>query len=233
MKRFYLSVLLILIAWGYSNAQLRKGDVILNLSGNYDENFTNSGVSISSLSGKTKTLNAGVSMGFVTSKSLVLGFGLEYGHIRNVQNYSFLNPGAFLLYETQDIKSNIVAPMVYAKYYKKVMSRIYVGLGLEGNYAFVNSDNGSDIVTVPFINSSGVTSAVQSTLSSSRESASYEAFNAMLRPEVDCFLTKTLGLSLKVGGARFTSYSFNEHEWHISLNPSSWEYGLFWRFGKK
>ncbi len=235
MKKIYLTLILITLSLTSSFAQLKKGDLLLNLYGNYVEDLSTSGVMISHLTQEMKTLNSGISAGIAVSKSWVIGLGLEYAHQKNNQDYSFINYSSFATKNIMETQTSIIAPLAFAKYYKKTFSRIYLGLNIEANYSFAEADMNSIAVTTPVLSGdiTAISSAYIPIVREQAESNSSEILNLMLQPEVNFYLTKKLGLSVKIGGVRYTSFDSDNHEWHISLNPNNWEYGLFLRFGKK
>lgn len=236
MKKVTLTLALLIALASATHAQIKKGDVLLNLSGNYDENHNYNGVAVSNLSEYSKTLNGGLSAGLAVSNSLVIGAGLEYGRIKNNQTYYSLldiNNSIYTTYNQSKTTTSVIAPMLYAKYLKKAISRIYVGGHFEANYGFAKSESEFGTSTMAWEKSfSTFSSAPVTTVSGGNADNSTQLLNLMIQPEITCFLTKKLGLSLKAGGVRYTSTNNNIHEWHISLNPSSWEYGLFWKFRK-
>lgn len=229
MKRFFLIFNLFFITNLLIYSQVKKGDVILDFTGSYIESINNSGVSMSNYSGKTNTIDVGFSFGYSISNSFILGLGIEYDHIKDIRNYSFSYYNAFFLAEQMEIKTNVVSPLFYLKYYKQVFDKLLFSINFNASYGFTDSNYQSMNV--------GASSFTQNnfppfSISNSKDSKG-NYLSIALQPEFNYFLTEKLGLIVKIGGVRYNSYEFKDHEWKISLNPSNWDFGLFLRFGKK
>ena len=229
-----LSLLLCLAVSGFAaHAQFSKGDVILDLTGSYIESYNSSGVNISRYSSKIKTLDLAISMGYCFTNSFTAGFGIEYINTNELTNYEFYYPNAFTLLERLDSKANIFAPHIFFRYNKNITGKLFFQAELSSTYGFVSTNQESLQVGIRIYGNGVIDDNVlPGTFATGTETSDNSSlFNVALQPEFVYFLSDKIGLLLKIGGIQYNT-DFDAHEWQITLNPSSWEYGFFLRVGK-
>ncbi|HEX3007275.1 MAG TPA: hypothetical protein VHO90_06630 [Bacteroidales bacterium] len=230
MKQSLLIIILFVLTHFLSYSQIKKGDILFDLNGSYVESTSGSGVSVSNYWSKNKSLNTFFSVGYSISNSFVAGVGVGYTHLKENRNYTFLYSNNFMLAEQMKIKSSIVSPLIYFKYYKLMFGKLLFSANLSSSFGFIDLDTESV--------SAGRTSLIQNT-NLSPFNDSYTEKNksnnlvVSLEPEFSYFLTERWGVLMKIGGIKYYSYDFEDHDWTISFNPNKWEYGVFLKLGKK
>lgn len=232
MKKTFI----ILVFLTFSNlclfSQFTKGDVLLDLSGSYVESSDGSNGGISSFSSKNKTLEMSISLGTCFSNSFSIGFGLNYGHVNKTDLTRFLFYQRYYLIDQTETKASIIAPGVYLRYNKNVFGKLWFMAEFNTAYGFI--DSGYESLSAGSENKESEDLEPSLSFVNSYESGDKSGLlNVSLSPEFAYFLGDKVGLMIKIGGIQYTSYDFEEHEWKVSVNPSTWEYGIFFRFQKK
>lgn len=213
-----------------SHSQIKKGDILFDLTGSYVESTSSNGVYVSNYWGKTKSLDAFFSVGYSISNSFIAGVGVGYTHLKETRNYSFMYINNFMLAEQMNIKSSIISPLIYLKYYKQIFGKLLFSANLSSSFGFIDLENESlSAGRISFTQGANL-SPFNNSYTEKKES-NYLAVS--LQPEFSYFLTERWGVMMKIGGIRYNSYDFDEHDWTISFNPNKWEYGVFLKLGKK
>ena len=191
---------------------------------------------MSSLDTKNKTVDTDFKIGVAVSKSFVLGLGLEYAHTTENRNY-FTYDQTTAREELMTVKSHAILPNIYLKYYKPFFTKFQFALNLNAGYGTIESEYSSITTSItpivgPGSNEIG-TGTSANIVSGYGSSSGINIFVVDLQPEIHYFITPTLGAMVQLGGVSYTLYGLEDHNWIVSLNPSTWSYGLFLRFGPK
>lgn len=215
-------------------AQLNKGNIIINIDGNYQKSNTESGISVNFTGVKGQYLSLSPSIGYCFSNQWLIGFGIDF----NVVNEDRVNVLYFnlALQQTQsNIKSKIVVPKINLSYNYQIISNMYlsavlnVGIGrikTETNtiYAFRSNKIGgaidqTDTVSLP--NSNNYNSGLNSTYQ-------YDYFSTTLSPEILYFIKPRFGIYLGLGGIEYSMIDWKNDNSYFALNfnPKYWRIGI-------
>ena len=230
MKKALIVLVLVIFSnyWLYS--QFTKGDVLVDLTGSYIESVSGSGGGITTSATKSKTLDINLSVGTCISNSFSLGFSIEYGHASNLEKNDIYVFERYILKDQVETKANIIAPGFFLRYDKNVLGKLCFIAEFNTSYGFVNSTY--DVISAGSSRLVDLDTPLSYVYAYDGSDES-EIFNISLSPELVYFLGEKVGLMIKIGGIQYTSFDFKEHEWKVSVNPSTWEYGIFFRFKKK
>ena len=214
MKRI-LIVMLVLCHYGLQ-AQVSKGSLMVE--GNVSFSKSHSSGSMGFGTDVTKSFMASPTLGYVFSDHFMAGISLEYAQstTRTAINHQ-PSPGDWLIIAQSKVKSTVIAPGLYLKYYKVIQARFVVGARLTSQY-------GVEGVKIESLNSGGG--------SQSKLSNSFVAFS--LSPEIQYFITNKVGVQTRMGGLKSTSFNrqmlTNESnlqtDFEFNLNPVNWEWGV-------
>jgi hypothetical protein len=221
-------------------SQLSKGKLKIDFAGNYIETLDNIHTVAVDLNGRTNLLDLNLSMGYSLSNSIIWGFGLNYGHVKNINHSvlwipSYANNPAFAMDEKIETKSTIIAPLMYFKYYKQLINKLYINFNLSSSYGFVNSKSTTMLIKASSFSGSYEQLGDQfSLLVSNGNENNKDSYylSCYLQPEIEYFITDQLGIMIQLGGIRYNNYDGKDHDWRVSFNPSYWSYGLSFSIGK-
>lgn len=207
-----------------------KGTFVLSVNGNYAESSSSSGLITIDTHKKTKSLDMGLSAGLFLSNHFEMGLGLDY-YWSSEENYSLISEfsdGIIRIkqIEARDIESDALIPNLYAAYYFKLANRLFIDLNLKVGKGKINSKNKSAIA------SNEITSNPTSNYLSGTTNYEYDYFFAGMRPQLNYFVTKHLGLSLSFGQIQYSVLDWeNENSnWIASFHPSYWNFGFKVKF---
>lgn len=230
MKKTFI----VLVFLTFSNlclySQFAKGDILVDLTGSYIESIDGSHNGITSFSSKSKALEMSISLSTCVTNSFSIGFGLDYGHVNETDQTRSLFFQKYYLMDETETKATVVAPSLYLRYNRNIFGKLWFMAEFSTAYGFVDSwyESISAGASDP-----GLESPPLNFFAGSDGSDNSGLLNVSLSPEFAYFLGEKVGLMIKIGGIQYTSYDFEEHEWKVSVNPSTWEYGIFFRFQKK
>jgi hypothetical protein len=167
-------------------------------------------------------------VGTMVNRNILMGLGIGYLQEKNNGISSTILPGAgqtsYVDYET--LTRNVSA-LVFLKYLRPVSNQLYLSGRIVYSYGFQHA-------------------AITQYGSSTQDYHFTEVFNGTkvsylkLSPEIMYFLTKKLGVEVDFGGLNLSWASQNvfgftdgQFEYSLSLNPSQWEFGIFFILGGK
>jgi hypothetical protein len=226
----FLSVSLI------AQAQLEKGKIVLDISGNFSRTFSESGVTTNAFSSKTKELNTQFSLGYCLSNSIVagIGFGYSYGKsstVNEIIDYSVFN----IIVNQTDETTKIPMLLGYLRYNKGVVNRLYIGVDFNFGYGWANS-------TTSYMYASSKAYSADSTRyigddNSSSDNGGDQKFDANilmaeLSPRITYFTGNHFGIFLNLGGATATVQDgdFDTTQWIVNFDPRYWSLGFEVKF---
>ena len=238
MKVSLFALFMLLFLNFHLSAQTYGNKGVLDFSFNYIESVSNNNSTFSQFKSETNSLDFGLSYGFCFNNHFTWGFGINYGHIKeNDLNTIFLmdfnEDHDYFGKEALEIKSNIIAPLLYFKYNKQLFNKLYLSTRLTVSYGFVESKSecfnyhsDGSLYFTPVSTSSSMVTTINDTKKS-------QYLGITLQPELCYFLTNRLGFIVKLGGVGFTDFEGQDQHWTLSMNPSYWSYGLILSIGKK
>ena len=226
---------MVTLTGSHAFSQFIQDDVILDFTGSYVESYSSSGVTTSKYSGIDKTLDLKISIGLCISKNLTAGLGLQYGHIQNETRFQFYYYDNFILVEKLETKATVFAPLVYLRYNRPVIGKLWFSAELSTMVGKVSTQYESMNMGAKMYPDTMTFHEIEpgNFLRGSEHHENSKILSVSLKPVFSYFLTEKIGLRIGMGGIQYNSYNFEAHEWQVTLNPSSWEYGFFVRFGKK
>jgi len=242
MKRLYLFFLFTFLIVSFSNAQDFKPKYILAGNLFYTQNTTNGDFLPKGYNMYDRAFGICPSFGFVLGKGFALGIGVDFQY--SSENYitSFLLSDGYYFQE-RIRKGNNYGPLVYLKYVRPLNNRISIGLKLKSTCLVQKSktkteslnwvDNSGNITYGVYYPYFGESSVIV------RSEPGY-LFQSILAPEVQYKITPQIGLQASFNGLvySFRRYKLlgepiNYSSFSIELNPSSWQFGVFFLLGEK
>lgn len=179
-----------------------KGTFVLSVNGNYAENTSSGGMVTIKTDTEEKALDMGIAAGMFLSNHFEMGLGLDY-YWSSEENYSVFSEIRYSLLmikqlEYLEIKSHALIPNVYGTYHAKLFNKLFFGLNLKVGKGTIKSK--TDYAAV--INM--ITSEIGEGEAQGNYSNEYDYFFAGMRPQLNYFVTKHLGLSLSFGQIQYS-----------------------------
>jgi hypothetical protein len=224
-------ILLGLILSNHCIGQIKKGDLLFSIEGNYINSPTEIGVTTDLLQVSSKKTNlTGVVEYFITD-NFSLGFGLTY----HKQNEERLNENyllnQYVQMEQLEIKKIAILPQLSASYYKKIIDKFYFGTSLDLAYGKMNQE----YETFVFYSQNYATTTLLLTESNDtlipyqrQSSSSNKIAFASLSPGIHYFINGTVGVNLQLGAIEYSIVDWTSEQDSFGLNfsPNYWALGV-------
>ncbi|WP_010665329.1 hypothetical protein [Marinilabilia salmonicolor] len=222
------TVLIILLSISSLNlfSQLKKGETVVSLDGNYLKNNTENGVTSNHNASQIKNLNLGASVGYFIADRVELGVGLDY-YWEKESRTNKLMIGDFYQAEVMDLKSNAYLPNIYIGYYHSIIDKLYLSGKVKFGYGKIKSECSTLIAgRSNYPSESSYSPPPYTTVSQD----AYEAdlFNVEIIPELTWFISPKVGLSLGLGGVKHTMIDWESENsgWSVNFDPAYWNFGF-------
>jgi hypothetical protein len=222
-------ILLMAIFYGCNMYSQSKGTFVLSVNGNYAESSSSSALISIQTSTEEKALDMGLSAGLFLSNHFEMGLGLDF-YWSSEENRSLISEFSDgIIRPTQievlEIKSDAFIPNVYGTYYCKLANRLFFDLNLKVGNGKIKSKHTTAIGTL--IISSGQDNSLSGT---SRYENDY--FYVGMRPQLNYFATKRLGLSFSFGQFQYSivDWETESSNWIASFHPNYWSFGIKLKF---
>jgi hypothetical protein len=210
---------------------------LISASGNYIQNSSDNGTTTNTNATFGKYLDASLSAGVFVSDKFVVGLGLDYYWSKEQRkSFFFINQHNPLMErEFMTIRSDGVVPEIFAGYYFKILNNFYFNVNLEVGVGRLKSETESIIVTSIDFTQGSVVNEVSSYLLTHEYSEKYDYFRSGIRPTLNYFITKHLGICLTMGQVEYSFFDWDtdNSNWAVSFNPSYWTYGFKLKFDAK
>lgn len=229
MKQIFWVAFILLLSI-QANSQIRKGDLVMSVEGNYRKDNRESGVYTNANSVRGSLLDVGGTVGFAFSDRIVAGFGLDYMNNKETRTNRLLLADQLQMEEMQ-LKSKGFAPNLFLGYYLPVFDRLYLSSTLKVSYGKIKSDFGSIYVGREMLLENDPNHLYVSASSYARGysgSSDADLFGLSLSPELTWFATEKFGIYLGLGGIEYalSDWDADNSGWLISFNPSYWSFGI-------
>jgi hypothetical protein len=219
--------------------QVTKGDLVISFTGNYSQNFSESGVTSDFYTTRGKYLETGMNGGKFISNHIIFGIGLDYlwGKELRTHETEFYQTGKQVLTkEYLDVTSNLWMPSAFIGYYYPILNRFYFNMNVKFAYGTIKSDYESIYAKMTNYTSDSVMVLPNDdfSLSTSVKNASSDYFTVRVSPELTYFLASKFGISLGLGGIEYalTDWDTETSSFSFNFNPGHWKFGIRFRFGK-
>lgn len=210
-----------------------KGTFVLSVNGNYAENTSSSALISIQTSTEEKALDMGLSAGLFLSNHFEMGLGLDF-YWSSEENRSLISEFSDgIIRPTQievlEIKSDAFIPNVYGTYYCKLANRLFLDFNLKVGKSKIQSKHKAAIATNSI---SGEITEITSGYLSSTSNYEYDYFFARMRPQLNYFVTKHLGLSFSFGQFQYSVLDWEKEasNWIASFHPTYWSFGIKLKF---
>ncbi|QHT71422.1 outer membrane beta-barrel protein [Rhodocytophaga rosea] len=199
-----------------SVAQIARHTFYVDGSFNYSKK-NNTG----SANNQERSIQAAPNIGFFINERILLGVGINYSQINTEGQLLNVVQG----YPATNIESitKTVAPLLFVKYIKPINDKF--SFAVKGTYQY-----GLQKTDISLNGTSSVSSASYDTRVSS----------FTLSPEILFFISKRIGMQVNFNGLSITSGNKQEFsksvkytDYTFSINPSTWNLGLFLILGRK
>jgi len=229
MKR---NALIILIVFSTLDvfSQLNKGDILISAEGNYTRTNFENGVTTNRDYTIGKYLHLGTSIGTFITDKLIIGVGLDYNW-SNEKRMNSLDFDNFMQVGQMEIKSHVILPTVFIGYYQRIIDRLYFNGTIRFSYGKVKSETQSVWagMTNPDFTSGTTQSAVGVNYTRfSLDTAESDYYSTEVCPELTYFVSPKVGLSLGLGGVKYsmTDGKVENSNWSVNFNPAYWNLGV-------
>ncbi len=232
MKRIF--ILLMAVIFSCNMYSQSKGTFMLSVNGNYAESSSSSGMLTIQTDTKSKALDMGLSAGLFLSNHFEMGLGLDYYWLSE-ENHSLLSEFSDgVIQPTQieflEIKSDAWIPNVYAAYYCKLANRLFIDFNLKVGKGKIQTKNKTAIATNSI--SEEITPISGANYGFYNGSQKNDYFFAGMRPQLNYFVTKHVGLSFSFGQIQYSVIDGKKENsnWIASFHPSYWSFGIKLKF---
>jgi hypothetical protein len=132
--------------------------------------------------------------------------------------------------EVLEIKSDALIPNVYGTYYCKLANRLFLDFNLKVGKSKIHSKHTTAIASNEI--SGEITPLPNRQDLSGSSNYEYDYFFACMRPQVNFFVTKHLGLSLSFGQIQYSVVDWEKEasNWIASFHPNHWSFGVKFKF---
>jgi hypothetical protein len=223
MQKNLLSLVFLILALPLFS-QVKTGDVILSLDGNYMKTYTGGGVTTNMTGSRAHNLDISLSAGYFFTERVVAGIGIDYKLEKGVRS-NLVNFNNFIQAEEMDYKSYAWLPNAYVGLYFPIVNKLYVTANFKVSYGKINASytttyagGGKFLLLSPTTNYMYVSSA----------DSKADFFSNMIYPEVLYFLGEKTSLSLGLGGIQYALTDWDTHnaEVAVNFNPVHWKLGV-------
>ncbi len=242
MKKLCLFFLFSIVIISFSNAQDFKPKYIL--AGNLFYAQETSGIKNSPTDNHLYDRAFGInpSFGFILGKGFALGIGLDIQRSSS-NDYSYTTQNSTIYIHEKISKGSIFGPLVYLKYVHSLSNNISIGLKLKSTFLVKNSKTGKE----PYcsLNSDGSITYYDYSHDYNNHTVLIKEepiylFQTVLAPEVQYKITPFIGLQASFNGLFYSVNRYKQGEtkvfnrgFSIELNPSNWQFGVFFLLGDK
>jgi len=227
MKKLLLTFMLI----GSTSlvAQMKTGDFIISMDGNYIKNSSSFGVTQNAFTTSNNQLTLSPSISIFANKSLFMGIGADLIWQKN-DNTNTLLLSDYLQMEKMNIKSRAIVPYLFAGYYIPLIKNLYFNGNLKVGYGNLHTDTKSNLAGMTV----GTSSSSYPTASESRFQNDTPFLGTALNPELVYFFSDKLGLSLGLGSIEYDMYDWKTENSSVlvNFNPTYWRVGFKIKFPK-
>lgn len=225
-------ILLMAIFYGCNMYSQNKGTFMLSVNGSYLKNSSGNGTTINQYGTSGKYLKTGFSAGGFLSSHFEIGLGLDYYWSSEARESEMLIAEQIIQIDIMKIKSNAFIPNAYATYYAKILNRLYFAAKLGTGIGQIKSTEEGNRMS--FIRSDGPIVVQPSSISvfSYDDSYKYTYFSAGIYPQINYYLTNTIGFSLSLGLVEYSILDWEKDNstWLASFDPSYWSFGFKFKF---
>ena len=205
-------------------SQVKTGDVILSLDGNYMKTNSGGGVTTNMTGTQAQNLDIGLSAGYFLSQRVVAGIGLDYKLEKEIRSnlVSFDN---FVQMEVMDYHSHAWLPNAYIGFYFPIVSKLYVTANFRMSYGKINA---SYTTTYAGAGKNVLVSPSTNYTYTSTGDAKVDYFSNTIYPELLYFLGAKTSISLGLGGIEYAMTDWDAHnaEVAVNFNPVYWKVGV-------
>ena len=230
-KQFFL----LLIAFTFSVntfSQIKKGNVLISLDGNYQKTGSAIGVTTNNFSSYGPSLALGISAGVMFSDNWAIGVGLDYGRNKITTVNELVYAAQHIQVESMDTKENIYAPNIFISYYYNIAGKLYLSTSLKFSAGFAKQVSESFIASmyIPDVEPGTITTIDDryDRNMSFKHTSDIEFGNITLYPELVYFISNRIGFHLGLGGISYTmpDWETKDSQWLVNFNPQYWQLGI-------
>ena len=206
-------------------SQVKTGDIVLSLDGNYMKTNTGGGVTTNMTGTRAQNLDISLSAGYFFTERVVAGVGIDYKLNKETRS-NLVKFNNFVQMEEMDYKSHAWLPNVYLGLYFPVVSKLYVTANFKMSYGKLNS-NYSTIYggSGKYVLGSPNTSYMHG----SSGDAKVDYFSNMIYPELLYFVGAKTSISLGLGGIEYSITNWDTHNAEVAVNFNP----VYWKLGAK
>ncbi len=229
MKKSFLLVLSFNLMLNLS-AQMRKGNFIFSIDGNYIKTSSETGVISNLHVSEGKFLDLGFSIGYKVSNSFVAGIGIDYDWSKEKRKNQF-SINRFHQMEQLNTKTNTFLPHAYLEYQYKIINKLFLCTKLRIGYGKINTDIHRYLVGFAAFQSDTQIQDVNDYDTYSGEfieENDVNAFNVCLCPKFTYCIFPKLGFSLGLGGIEYVKINWEKDysSWVVNFHPNNWRFGV-------
>lgn len=206
-------------------SQVKTGDIVLSLDGNYMKTNTGGGVTTNMTGTRAQNLDISLSAGYFFTERVVAGVGIDYKLNKETRS-NLVKFNNFVQMEEMDYKSHAWLPNVYLGLYFPVVSKFYITANFKTSYGKIKTKYTSMYAAVDYI-MSGIP------VLNSEHVVSYDGkvdyFSNMIYPELLYFVGAKTSISLGLGGIEYSITNWDTHNAEVAVNFNP----VYWKLGAK